>query len=94
MTVRVRFVPADVTIEVSEGTTVFDAALAAGMPVGSSCGADGVCGKCGLRVLEGHLPAPSQREIRVAKANRTDDGLRLSCMVPLKGNLTVTADYW
>lgn len=94
MTVQVIFAPSGTMTEVPTGTTLLDAAAAAGMPVGSSCGADGICGKCGLRVLSGELLAPSVREARVARANRVDEGLRLSCMVNLTEDLTVTADYW
>jgi len=92
--IRVVFHPSGTQIEVTAQTTLFDAADAAGMPVGSSCGADGVCGKCGLRLLAGSLPAPSDRELKVRKANRVPDELRLSCMVPLTESVTVTADYW
>ena len=94
MTVRVRFMPGATEVTVPEGTTLFDAADSAGMPVGSSCGADGVCGKCGLRLVEGILPPPSDREHRVMRANRVDPGLRLSCMVVPDSDVTVTADYW
>jgi ferredoxin len=94
VTVHVVFAPRGTSIEVPRGTTLLDAAIAAGMPVGSSCGADGICGKCGLRVLSGKLPAPSEREARVARANRVDEGLRLSCMVQLTEDLRVSADYW
>jgi ferredoxin len=94
VTVQVIFAPSGSRIEVAAGTTLLDAAIAAGMPVGSSCGADGICGKCGLRVLSGKLQAPSEREARVAQANRVDEGLRLSCMVQLTEDLRVSADYW
>ncbi len=86
--------PSDTEIAVPVGTTLLDAAAQAGVPVGSSCGADGICGKCGLRILEGTLPAPSAREDRVAQANRVETGLRLSCMVRVTGDLCVTASYW
>jgi ferredoxin len=94
MSVRVRFLPSGTQIEVPSGTSLFDAADAAGLPVGSSCGADGVCGKCGLRVVQGTLPPPSDREIRVSEGNRVEGGLRLSCMIGVTCDLSVTADYW
>ena len=94
MKVRVRFAPSGREVHVDKGTTLFEAAQAAGLPVGSSCGADGTCGKCGLRILAGPLADPSERELRVAQANRLDPALRLSCMVGVEDDLEVTADYW
>jgi len=91
---KVRFMPSGVEVEVAAGTTVFDAAQLAGLPVGSSCGADGTCGKCGLRLLSGSLPSPTPREQKVAADNRTDPGLRLSCMVEVHSDVEITADYW
>jgi len=90
----VRFTPGDTTVEVEPGTTLFEAAQRADVPVGSSCGADGTCGKCGLRVVSGSLPEATARERRVASDNRCDSGLRLSCMVVINADVTVTADYW
>ena len=94
MTVRVRFEPSGREVEVQDGASLFDAVVAADLPIASSCGADGMCGKCGLRLLSGSLPSPSSREQRVAKANRIEPGMRLSCMVSAHEDLVVTADYW
>ena len=90
----IRFLPSGVEIEVASGTTLLDAAHTAGLPVGNSCGADGTCGRCGLRVVSGSLPPPSAREQRVLHANRVDSGLRLSCMVEPDADVEITADYW
>ena len=94
ISVKVRFLPGGETVEIVRGTTLLDAALSAGLPVGNSCGADGTCGRCGLRLLSGRLPPPSDREKSVATANRLDPGLRLSCMVEPETDIEVTADYW
>ena len=91
---KVRFSPQEYEVEIESGTTLFEAATQAGLPVGNSCGADGTCGRCGLRVLSGTLPPPSIREQKVSRANRVDDGLRLSCMVKPDSDVEVTADYW
>ena len=91
---KVRFHPAGTEVDVDVGTTLFEAALSAGLPVGSSCGADGTCGRCGLRVVSGSLPAPSDREEMVLADNRLEAGIRLSCMVAVTTEVEVTADYW
>ena len=91
---KVLFSPAGREVEIAPGTTLLDAAHTAGLPVGNSCGADGTCGRCGLRVLAGTLPPPSEREQKVAKANRLEAGLRLSCMIEPETDVEITADYW
>jgi ferredoxin len=91
---KVRFMPSGIEVQVEDGTTLFEAAQLAELPVGSSCGADGTCGKCGLRLLSGTLPSPTPRERKVTADNRTAPGLRLSCMVEVQSDVVVTADYW
>ena len=94
--VRVRFVPSGREVDVTPGTSLFDAARAAGLPVGSSCRGDGVCGRCGLRPVAGgeHLSPTTELERRVCRDNRIDPELRLSCLARVLGPVEVTADYW
>ena len=91
---KVRFEPSGRVVEVEKGTTLFEAVQQADLPIGSSCGADGTCGRCGLRVLAGSLPAPTAREQKVSKDNRVSPDLRLSCMVEVVTDVSLTADYW
>ena len=92
---RVRFEPAGIVVEVTEGTTLWEAAHRARLPVGTACKAEGICGRCGLRVLEGAgLTEETEGERRVKEANRVRAELRLSCQAGVTGDLVVTADYW
>jgi adenylate cyclase len=81
---------------VPPGTTLLDATIAAGLPIARSCGSEGVCAKCGLRVVAGgeSLAPPSESETRVKTRNRLDADLRLACRVVVSCDLTVTASYW
>jgi 2Fe-2S ferredoxin len=83
-------------IEVPLGTTLLEAARRAGLPVARACGGEGLCARCGLRVLSGGetLPATSPAEERAKEANRVPAELRLACQVELCGPLEVTAAYW
>ncbi len=92
--VEVRFEPGGHVVFVAPGTSLFDAASRAGLPVASACGADATCGKCGLRILSGTIDSASAHEARVIAANRVDPSLRLSCMVVVREPLVITADYW
>mgnify|MGYP003621532116 CR=1 FL=1 len=96
MLAKVRFEPSGRTVEVRRGSSLLDAVRQAGLPVARACGAEGLCGRCGLRVLEGAeaLAAPSELEARARRRNRVSEELRLACRVAVPGDLVVTASYW
>ena len=93
-TVRVRFEPSGRELVVPAGTTLFQATRAAGLPLGSSCDGEGICGRCGLRLLAGALSPPGAREERVKRDNDVEPGLRLSCHARILSDVVVTTDYW
>jgi uncharacterized 2Fe-2S/4Fe-4S cluster protein (DUF4445 family) len=75
---EVTFRPFDRTTRVPEGTTLFSAAHWIGLPIESTCGGRGTCGKCRVRVLTG--------DVEVATADRRwfsegelAEGWRLAC---------------
>lgn len=92
----VTFLPAEMTVTADGRMTLLEAADRAGLPVGSACQAEGICGRCGLRILSGagNLSRESPLEQRVKRDNRVDPALRLSCLARVRGPVTVTADYW
>ena len=92
----IRFEPSQRSVRVAAGSSLLDAAREAGLPVASSCGADGICGRCGLEILEGSgaTEAESEREREIKQRNRIDPKLRLACRVEVAADLTVTAPYW
>lgn len=94
--VEVRFSPSGKHIRVDAGTTLLEAARRAGLPVASACGSDGICGRCGMRVLAGAgtLPDESESEALVKRRNRVDPEERLACRVALSGDVEVSASYW
>jgi len=75
--VPVTFVPAGVTVWVEAGTTVLEAAKAAGILLPAPCGGRGVCGSCGVRIVDGTLDAPDDVERRGLE--RAPEGVRLAC---------------
>ena len=93
---RVRFLPSDREVEVPAGTTLLEAVVAAGLPIARSCGADGVCAKCGVRIVAGgeSLGPESEAETRTKARNRVDPELRLACRIKIAEDLTITAPYW
>lgn len=77
------------------GQSLFHALRAGGVPVGSACRGEGVCGRCALWVeAEEPLPPPTDAERAALLAARAKDGQRLSCLVHPRGRLTARASYW
>ena len=57
---------------------MFNAAHWAGLPIESTCGGRGTCGKCSVQVLEGHFER-TLADYRHLSDEQLDEGWRLSC---------------
>lgn len=92
----IHFLPGGHEVRIAPGATLHDAARAAGLPIASACGADGICGRCGVLVLEGaeRLPPESPDEARVKRRNRVPAEERLACRVAPRGDVTIRTGYW
>ena len=84
---QVTYLPSGTVATVPEGTTVFNAAHWAGLPIDSTCGGRGTCGKCGVRVVEGHAER-TLADYRHLNAD-LDEGWRLSCQCAVTGDMVV-----
>ena len=79
------------------GTTLLEAVRRAGLPLASACGAERICGRCGLRVLAGAeaLSPETREEVRAKQQNRIGETLRLACCAAVEsGPVEVTTGYW
>ena len=76
--VSIEFRPHDKVTRVPPGMTLFNAANWIGLPIDSTCGAKGTCGKCKVRILRGHNGATAA-DRRVFTEAELADGWRLSC---------------
>ncbi|WP_093802683.1 PDR/VanB family oxidoreductase [Streptomyces sp. Wb2n-11] len=65
-----------VTLDVGAGTSILEAAEAAGLDVRSSC-RDGICGSCETRVLDG---APDHRDFLLSEAEHTANATMMICV--------------
>lgn len=93
----IRFLPSGREVEIEAGaTTLLEATVRAGLPIGSACGAEGACARCGLEIVAGgeSLEPESEREKRIKTRNRIDERHRLACRVRPTADLTVRASYW
>src|ERR1700674_5217770 len=75
---EVTYHPFDRTTRVPPGTTLFSAAHWIGLPLDSTCGGRGTCGKCKIRVIEGSAEVTTA-DHRLLRPSDIEDGWRLSC---------------
>lgn len=85
--VPVTFAPAGVTVWVPCGSTVLAAARAAGVIIAAPCGGRGVCGSCGVHIVDGLLAPPDDTE-RLG-LSRAPEGMRLACRARVDSAVTV-----
>ena len=76
--VSIEFRPHDKVTRVPPGMTIFNAANWIGLPIDSTCGAKGTCGKCKVRILQGENGATAA-DRRIFSEEELADGWRLSC---------------
>ena len=70
------------------GSSLMDALLQAGVFLESPCGGKGSCGKCKVRVLSGGNEIHAT-ELRLLRPNEIADGLRLSCLLTVEGDMEI-----
>ena len=90
----VRFPPGGRSIEVAAGTRLIEAIRLAGLPIASPCGDDLLCGKCGVRVLEGPVGREAAVEADAKRRNLVPEDQRLACALRVRGDMSVTTSYW
>lgn len=94
---QVRFEPSGKTIDVETGTTILSACQQAGLCVHTCCeGELFLCGFCRVKVLEGleALDPPTREERQTLGVLHAGPDERLACQSRVRGDVTVTADYW
>ena len=84
---EVKYLPFDRTTRVPPGTTLFSAAHWIGLPIDSTCGGRGTCGKCKVRVVEGRTDAETA-DHRLLRPAEIADGWRLSCQARIYEDMT------
>jgi len=84
---EVTYKPYDRTTRVPAGTTLFSAAHWIGLPIDSTCGGRGTCGKCKVRVTE-HAPDAETADHRLLRPEEIENGWRLSCQARIYEDMT------
>jgi uncharacterized 2Fe-2S/4Fe-4S cluster protein (DUF4445 family) len=85
---EVVYKPFEKTTRVPPGTTLFSAAHWIGLPIDSTCGGRGTCGKCKVQVLQGgaEITTADRKQLRQSDL---EAGWRLSCQAKVYDDITV-----
>jgi uncharacterized 2Fe-2S/4Fe-4S cluster protein (DUF4445 family) len=83
---KVTFYPDKKTVEVAKDTTILAAGISAGIYITSSCGGEGVCGRCKVIVRKGKVFSQSAGRITSDEKKR---GIHLACISAVQGDLEV-----
>jgi len=84
---KVRFEPHNIETIVKKGTNLLWAAMKAGVHINVSCGGEGICGLCKVKINDGEVE--SIRTEKVSDKEYTQ-GVRLACQSYILSDLTVT----
>ena len=93
---KVVFVPLNKVVELKTGETLFKAARVNGIPLGSSCRGDCVCGWCKVEIVDGieNLSIPEECEKRLMKSGNYGRNERVACSTRVFGDVSITTGYW
>ncbi len=80
-----------ITVEVAEGTTLFDAGAKASAAIDTSCVGKGTCGLCRIKILAGaeHLPPFTDEERKHLGNVYHLTKVRLACRCTVTGDVTI-----
>jgi 2Fe-2S ferredoxin len=89
---RVTFLPADITVEVDDGTSILDAALTHHIDLEHNCGGNCACSTCHVIVQAGmeYLTERSEEEEdQLEDADGLTKTSRLGCQAKISGPIVV-----
>lgn len=83
---KVTFYPDNKSVEVAQDTTVLSAAISAGVYINSSCGGEGVCGRCKIILKKGRVLSQSSGRITAEERKR---GVHLACVTQVSSDVEI-----
>ncbi len=86
--IQVTIMPEGLNVEVEKGKTLLDAANMAGITMKTSCGGQGTCGRCAVKVLNGNVQGGDGN---LSKTHRAE-GYLLACTATVDDG-SVTVDF-
>ncbi len=87
---KITFLPMDRAFPVEEQETVLETAMRSGVHINASCGGNGACGKCRVKVVKGSVASPIHPKIAQWEY---DAGVRLACLTRPQGDIEVEIPF-
>ncbi len=84
--INITLLPDNVTVAVPRGENLLRAANVAGVHINSSCGGQGTCGKCRVKVVSGIVKGGKTEKLSEADYTK---GYRLACLTHMETSLEV-----
>ncbi len=82
---NVKFLPFDVSIKVSSGTSLLDAVKTADLPLKTTCGGKGTCGDCVVQIISGSYRSKQSAALSDKLASQ---GFSLACQTEVTDDIT------
>ena len=83
------------TITVRKGCNLFQVLRENGINIAQSCDGDGICGTCFVHISPTtNCTPPSKRESSLKRANQLQDDVRISCLIRVQGDISISTPYW
>ncbi|MEN8614134.1 ASKHA domain-containing protein [Dehalogenimonas sp. THU2] len=83
---QVAFQPYGITVEANCGENLLELARRAGVGITASCGGDGVCGTCKVKIIKGEVESPPSLQLC---NDEISSGFRLACRCRVMSDLIV-----
>ena len=85
---KLTFEPGDYVVDITEGTTIREAIITAGLDFDFPCGGRGACGKCRIKILDKDIPV-TEKDKRILGEKELTDGVRLACQTVIHKSMAV-----
>lgn len=82
-------------ISIPKGSNLFRVLREHKIPIAQSCLGDGICATCSLKITPNtNCTSPSKREQALKEANQLPTQIRISCLVRVLGDISISTTYW
>lgn len=89
MSYKIDFEPVGIRTTCEEGETILEAAQRAGIMLNATCGGEGVCGRCVVRVMDGKVATSNNEDEADRFGLQRDKGWHLACLTKVEGDVRV-----
>jgi len=88
---NVKFLPFDVSVKVSSGTSLLDSVKTADLPLKTTCGGKGTCGDCVVQIISGSYDSKKSAALSDKLASK---GFTLACQTKVTDNITAQLPHF